>query len=63
MTTPTLITIPDAAREKGVSRQAVSDAIKRGSLTAVWREGSRLIKPNGKYILWLSRGMDWRKGR
>ena len=46
---PNIVSVKGAAREKGVSRQAVYRALDEGRLTEVRMEGIRLIQKDSKY--------------
>ena len=56
-----LIRQTDAAREKGVSRAAVLEAIKRGSLRTKDLHGVTMVVIDEKYRAWMKKGMDWRR--
>ncbi len=49
MTTPNVITVAEAAREKACTAQAIYNALDRGDLTEVRMGGIRLIMKDAAY--------------
>ena len=47
-----LLTISEYARQRGVSQQAVSKAVKAGRITTIEKDGKKLIDPEVANIQW-----------
>lgn len=60
----TLLSYAEAATEKGVTRQTVSLAVRRGRLNMIQRYGRTLIVANARYRAWLAGTLpEMRPGR